>query len=334
MFIPLGICLTLATWLIANTLASLMTALLWQAALKRGTESWQSSRRAGLIFGVRLLPTVSALILTALVATSYFVCEPRATVEPVSLKLSVLALLSAVGITCALWRGYSTWFASRRLAANWLHRAEAVKLSDLEIPLYRFRHSSPIVAVVGAFRPRVFIASQVFDELSDDEMLAVIEHEIGHLAARDVLKRAILSVCRGALPFAPLRRTLDALWVECVEAAADERAAKQRGARCALDLAGALIKIARIMPNNAKPLAPAGAFLLGDEPQGVAERVRHLMRFASIEKVSARDNRYFLRFAPWVLPCGLSAFLLLSVYAADLHFLSAIHVLIEHVVHF
>ncbi len=51
-----------------------------------------------------------------------------------------------------------------------------------------------MIAVVGAFRPKMFIAEQIFLSLDKQELAAAVAHECGHLAARDNLKRLILKI--------------------------------------------------------------------------------------------------------------------------------------------
>jgi hypothetical protein len=80
---------------------------------------------------------------------------------------------------------------------------------------------------------------------------------------RDNLKRALMRACRDVLVIVPCGRILDRDWSEVAEAAADEHAARA-GATVALDLASALIKIARLIPEGVKPTMPAGAFLIDD----------------------------------------------------------------------
>jgi len=80
-----------------------------------------------------------------------------------------------------------------------------------------------VIAVVGSIRPRLFVAGQVLDSLTDEEMLAAIAHECGHLAA-DNFKRVLLRACRDMLTIVPCGRSLDRAWAENAEAAADESA--------------------------------------------------------------------------------------------------------------
>jgi len=166
MYHLLGVCLALATLLTVNALISLLAAGLWRA-LERPARQWSAATRARLLFALRTFPPACALaFVAAILIPAYLVHEPRATGEVVSVKLAVLALLSIIGITLALWRGFGAWRATRRLANDWLRHAEPIRLEGLPIPAYSMRHKFPVIAVVGTFRPRLFIATQVFDSLA------------------------------------------------------------------------------------------------------------------------------------------------------------------------
>ncbi|HEY1403916.1 MAG TPA: hypothetical protein VGB05_07315, partial [Pyrinomonadaceae bacterium] len=130
----------------------------------------------------------------------------------------------------------------------------------------------------------------------------------------------------------PAGRTLDRAWVEQSEAAADEHAARAGGSSLALDLASALVKIARLVPANASPRMPAGAFLVGGyNESGIAWRVRRLARLATNEPPPLHTSNAALNYA---LAGALVAALLVSVTAAfsQPHFLAPLHGALEHVV--
>jgi Zn-dependent protease with chaperone function len=224
----------------------------------------------------------------------------------VTAKLAALTLISAVGIGLAIWRGLVSLRATRRIVADWLRHADAIDLEGAPVSAYRIRHPFPVIAMAGVIRPRLFIASQVFDSLNDGELTAAIRHEAGHLAMRDNLKRALMCVCRDVLMIVPCGRVLDRDWAETAEAAADEYAARA-GAACALDLASALIKIARLIPEGVKPTMPAGAFLIDDDVDGVVWRVRRLTRLADMSEAIKGRGAMATRLAIWACPCAFLA---------------------------
>lgn len=330
MYHLLGACLALAALLTINAVASLVAAGLWRNLLARPAEAWSAATRARLIFGLRAFPPFGAFVcVAALLIPSYLTHEPKATTEVVGIKLAALALLSIIGIGLALWRGLAAWLATRRLAADWIRHGEPISLEGITIPAYRIRHTFPVIAVVGTLRPRLFIANQVFDSLNDEELSAALAHERAHLAVRDNLKRGWLRVCRDVLTIARFGRSLDRAWVEASEAAADERAARA-GAPVALDLASALVKIARIAPVGAWPTMPAGAFLVGETISSIASRVRRLTRLAGIDGAHDKRGAVILSLGMWACP---GAFLVaVALAAADARVLEEMHAMIEHVV--
>src|SRR5215510_9893824 len=298
MFELLGICLTLAALLTLNALAALLASALWRMFRDRA-EEWPAAARARLLFALRVFPPVIAVVFVGvLLLPAYIAHEPRRAVEPVSLKLGVLAVISAAGLLLALWRGVAAWIATRRLIKDWLRVAEPVRFDQIPIPAYRLRHQFPVIAIVGAIRPKLFIADHLFQSLTPEELAAAIAHESGHLAARDNLKRAALRACRDALAILPCGARLDRAWAEASEAAADEHAARRERA-VALDLASALIKIARLVPEGVKPTMPASALLIGDGADGISLRVRRLACMATPDNVSSGGRVFDSKAWPW-----------------------------------
>jgi Zn-dependent protease with chaperone function len=284
-YVLLGVCLALAALLTLNALASAAAALVWRAVAPRVARR-PAARRATFLFVLRVFPTaLAALLALALVVPAYLFNEPRNSGEVVGAKLALLAAVSAAGVTLALWRVARTLLATRRLARDWARHAARVEVEGVRLPAYRLRHRFPVIAVIGVFRPRLFIAEQIFDALTDGELAAAVGHECGHVESRDNLKRALLQAGQDALLLAPLGRSLLRAWQRESEVAADEFAASA-GPAAAVDLAAAIVKISRMIPSGARPTLPAGAHLLGEEGEGLAWRVRNLLRLAS-----SRDRR-------------------------------------------
>jgi len=327
MYKSLGISLALATLLTINAVASLAAAALWRL-IERPMRSCSARTRAEVLFAMRVGPPAVALIsVAALLIPSYIAYEPYSTNEFVSKKLGALAILSAIGVALALSRGFRSWLATRSLLRKWLNSATPIQLPEIDVPTFRISHPFPIIAVVGMFRPRLFIAERVIESLSQEEMVAAIAHEYGHLAARDNLKRSLLRVCRDALMIVPCGRSIDRAWSENAEAAADEHAA-DRGSAVALNLASALIEIARMVPAGARPSMPAGAFILGDETHGVMGRVNRLVTLAGAGQPQPK-----VIFISWAERIGLFLLLTgLTLTITNTHALASLHVAMERVV--
>ena len=331
MYAFLGITLVLALLLTINATATMIAAgvaRLCKPLLRRCS----ARISAEVFFVVRIGPPVIAIMaIAAFIIPSYLVYEPHATREFVSWKLGALATLSAIGVGLAIWRGFRSWFATRSLLKDWLASATPIKLNGLEVPAYVVQHSFPIIAVVGAMNPRLFIASHVLESLSEEELIAAIAHEYGHLAARDNLKRTVMRVSRAALLIIPCGRSLDRAWSEASESAADEHAAQQ-SSLVALNLASALVRIARMIPKGQHQVMPTAVstFLIGDDGPGVRMRVRRLIELAATEPHLLVSNASLVRFMPWFV---LSLIVVLGVTTeSQPQVLAAVHSLIEHVV--
>lgn len=328
MYVLLGLSILLAALLTFNSLASLTAAIAWRL-FGRHTRQWPAQMQAGTLFLLRVVPVAAGLAcLILLVMPAYVAHEPRATNEDVSYKLGLLALASAAGIGLAIVRGVASWRATAELTADWLSQAQEITVPGVNIPCYRIVHQFPVIAIVGILRPRLFIADQIFEKLELEEISSAIHHEVGHLVARDNLKRGILHACRNVLLIIPCGRMLERHWAESSESAADEHAAAQ-GPRVALDLASALVKIARMIPSGARPAMPAGVFLIGDEAGGIRSRVNHLLSLAGTPHPPVR----------WRIPKSLQWLALISllftfvISAAHTSMLLTVHSLIEHAVY-
>lgn len=322
----LGICLALAALLTLNAVASLLASGLWRL-LQSCAKLWPAKTQAHILFALRVFPGLTAVVFVlALLLPAYLAHEPRQKAEEVSFKLGVLALISAIGLLLAIWRGLAAWIVTRNLVNNWLSKSSPVNLPQTSVPAYRLNHPFPVIAVVGVFKPKLFIADSLFDSLTAEELSAAIEHECGHISHRDNLKRALLRICRDVLAIVPCGRWLDREWASAAEAAADEFAAR-KGGGVALDLASALVKIARMVPAGLHPALPVSAFLIGENLSSIKFRVGRLA-----QQAGASCGESPAQTPPIAVSLWLSFGIMLSAalfVATDASSLSAIHYLIE-----
>jgi Zn-dependent protease with chaperone function len=329
MFFLLGICILLAVMLALNSFASLVASLLWKL-LEPRARKWSASSQASVLCLLRTLPVVGGVTIVALLfAPAYLAHEPRENHEEITLNLALAAFFSALGLGLAVFRGIASWRATARLTADWLRHAEQITLPGITIPAFRIKHQFPVVAIVGTFRPRLFIARQIFESLTGEELSAALAHELGHVIARDNLKRGLIRACRDMLLIIPCGRALDDAWKEASESAADEYAAG-KGRRIGLDLASALVKIARLVPYGSRPTLPAGAYFVDHEdPHGFKGRVRNLVRLAG--SGVANPPALIGKLPLWV-PIAVLV-VLLGAVSIESHVLVLTHEVIEHTVY-
>src|SRR5829696_2069807 len=331
MYTFLGITLVLALLLTINATATMMSAAFGRLC-KPLLRKCSARTRAEILFVMRIGPPVLAIVaIAAFMIPSYLRYEPHTTDESVSWKLGTLAMLSAIGVGLAIWRGIRSWLATRSLLKDWLAASSRIELEAIHVPTYVLDHSFPIIAVVGALSPRLFIANDVLESLSEEELAAAIAHEYGHLAAGDNFKRSVMRVSRAALLLIPCGRSLDRAWSEASESAADEYAAQQ-SSFVALNLASALVRIARMIPKGQRQVIPASvsAFLAGEDSPGVKVRVRRLVELATADPRHLVSNASVVRFVPWLV---LTLTVVISVTIESRpQVLATVHELLEHVV--
>jgi Zn-dependent protease with chaperone function len=332
MYTLLGITLVLALLLTINATATMLAAGFGRV-FRAGLRKCSARTRAEILFVMRIGPPVLAIIAVAVfMIPSYLEYEPHKTDESVSWKLGLLAGLSAIGVGLAIWRGLRSWLATRSLLKQWLAASTRIELEAIRVPTFILQHSFPIIAVVGAIRPRLFIASHVFQSLTNEELGAAVAHEYGHLAARDNFKRSVMRVSRAALLIIPCGRSLDRAWSEASESAADEYAA-QESSLMALNLASALVRIARMIPKGQLQILPAsvsGFLANSDDVRGVKGRVKRLVELAAAEPSLLVSNASLVRFVPWLV-LALIVVVAITIESRP-QVLASVHYLVEQVV--
>lgn len=325
MYSLLGISLNLAFLLIVNMAAALLAIIIWRL-IARPVTFLSVKAQAQIIFALRFGPVVAALVFVfAFVVPAFLLHEPEDSGEVVSGKLAIIALASSIAVCVALYRVFKTYIVTRRLAANWQKGAVEITIPDVDVPVFRIVHPFPVMAVVGIVRPRMFVAEQVLESLSDDELRAAIAHEYGHLRSRDNLKRSILRVCRD-LVILPLGTGLDRTWAENAEQAADEYAANSHRS-AALNLASALVKLARIAPQQSSLAMYHGSHLIHGEGD-VTSRVQRLLSLS--EKYGTATRKSFYALPSWAWSAALTG--LLALHFVDQRLLLPTHEAIEHFV--
>src|SRR5262249_57727314 len=110
---------------------------------------------------------------------------------------------------------------------------------------------------------------------------------------------------RGWLFVVPVGRTVDRVWAETAECAADEFAA-HKSPVTALNLASALVTIAKMVPSGKRAEVPLGAYLVGaEETQGVKSRIRRLIEMSSNSSVGGNSNS-LVRLLPFISFLGFA----------------------------
>ena len=283
-------------------------------AIARALSRYAPASRATLLFRLRVLPAVLAIVWAFGGALPIFlIYEPRDADESLSLTMVLLAVTGLALLVRGATRAVMAWRRTSEVRRAWVARGRKLEGFDTALPIYAIDEPYPTVAVVGVTRPVLFIAEQVLRECSADEVQVMVRHESAHVTVRDNLKRFVIRACPDTLsPSGALERA----WSSAAEEAADAVAVADRPSS-ALELAEALIHVARLAPARTPVLA--SAFYLGGS---IESRVRRLIapdgeRMAPLPAVSAL-----------VACAALAAAAAIAAAAPSLH--SGMEVLVRH----
>jgi Zn-dependent protease with chaperone function len=164
-------------------------------------------------------------------------------------------------------------FSSCPLRSPWWDRFSSDALLDMRVSAFEVDAERPFMALVGVLRPRLLVTRALMNALSDEELFACIVHELGHSRAWDNLKRLAMRASPDALFGTSAARAIERRWASASEHAADDMAADHgMAARCAL--ASALVKVARLMPEDRVLTEPISTLVGGGE---IAARVHRLL---------------------------------------------------------
>lgn len=260
----LGLVLLAAFGLASLALSGLL-GLLWRLGLGRlGSASLD-------LLGLRLLPAAGALLISlAVVLPAFLRYEPHREREAAGPWLIAMASLALVCLTHGVWRGWRACRAARSLTRRCglpepraAGNGRAVYIVDIP---------QPLVAAIGAWRPRIVAAELVRAACDPEEFSAVLAHEAAHLAARDNLKLLLFATAPDPLAWTPLAGTLAERWRDAAEREADQRATGGDPRR-RLALASALIKVARLLRGGGAPRLALGMPVAADDVSGRVQRL-------------------------------------------------------------
>ena len=270
------LCICLASFFLVHLAAGLVVSLAAPAAV-RLAEKVRARRAAGLLLALRLLPVcLAAFVVAGLCVPSYLWLEPEATAEEVG-----LACLAAASLGAAVWgisiaRGLRAVARSRRYFRRCRSIGCHISLPGEPSPAWVVEGSAPLLALTGIAHPRVVISRPVVVALSAEQLAVAVRHERAHRAAHDNLKRLLVLLAPGLLPFGAGFGALERAWAKAVEWAADDRAVAGDSRR-SLALASALVQLVR-MGGAEQPPVLAAPLLSGG--QDLRARVDRLLRLA------------------------------------------------------
>ena len=256
----------LATYGLSCAALALCVELAWRLG------AWRDSRASRPLLAARLFPSVGALFLAvAVFAPAFLFYEPVRTAEGVGPLLVALAAFALLALGDGIRRGCIASVATRSVL-KCCPATGRVTGSDAH-PVEIVDSSEALVAVIGAWRPRIIASQRVVLACEQMEFEQVVSHEAAHLQSRDNLKLLLQVVGPDPLAWLPAGRALSERWRNAVELEADARATGGDPAK-RVALAAALVKIARLSAGDARLRGVLSVQIAADDIHG---RVRELL---------------------------------------------------------
>jgi beta-lactamase regulating signal transducer with metallopeptidase domain len=270
MFALRGLAVSLSIFLLLYCLLSACTSIGW-SYLK--IDKVAEQRRANVLFAVRMSPVlVSAIFTVLLIVPSFQILEPRSAGEGMGIAPIMLSIFTVFVLCLGCYQVASIRKATSLAVSRWLVgvslRQEEPHPQSISILAAR---GVPSIVLVGIFKPRVLVSKAAHALLTPAELEVSLRHERYHLRSQDNLKKLLFVF----LPFPGMKR-LENAWSEAQERAADDAAATDAGS--ALNLASALVKLARLAPVQPEALCMAG-FVTGP----VESRVMRLIDSKTVD---------------------------------------------------
>ncbi len=267
------VCLCLAAFFLVH-LALGMVVLAVAPAVVRMAERIAPRSAARWLLTLRLVPPACALfVVVGLCVPSYLWLEPEAAAEGVGLACLACALLGAAVWSLSIARTARAASRSLRYVERCQSAGYEKRLEGYPSPVWVVEGGTGSLMLAGIVQPRIFISRRVLAALSADQLSAAIRHESAHRASRDNLKRLIVLLTPGVLPFFRGFGALEAQWARFAEWAADDRAV-EGDSRRSLSLAAALVRVARL---STAPYPTSLITSLLDECRDLAARVDRLL---------------------------------------------------------
>lgn len=273
LFLALCVTVTVLCWAATASLVS----LLWKA-VRRFAGTLSPGLAADCVFLLEILPLLtSAIVVSLFVIPGFVVWEPEHTYT----QESVNPWLAAV---CVFALGVIL-ITARRLYLE-LRRRPVIS------------HDKPFIAVMGCLRQEIVVTQAAQILLSTEELSAVLRHEAVHIERRDNFRLLAARVISMLTLEPRVWKEMESVRGHLSEFAADSQAATDD--RSALDLAQALVKVARDFPAAEYQFASS----LVPRRSSIQERV---LRLLNRPPQSVASARYLAIFAAFILALVVTA---------------------------
>ncbi|TQR20779.1 M56 family metallopeptidase [Psychrobacillus vulpis] len=157
-------------------------------------------------------------------------------------------------------------------------------------------HPAPIAITMGFIWPKIVISTGLMNLLSEDELNAVISHEMYHKDNRDPLKIFLLSLCASTLWYIPILKWFNQKYKIIQEILADEFAIKKQ--QTSVNLGSALLKMLKVGKLEKMPFA-----YVSFADTSVNYRIEYILNPINDVRLQVPMKVAFMSFTIFILIC-------------------------------
>jgi Zn-dependent protease with chaperone function len=317
------LCLCAATFFLVNAALGLALHLAANSIIRFAHRMTPREATRFLLL-VRFLPLViTAFVVLGVCLPSYLWLEPAATNENVGSIFVLAALCGAFIWFSLLLRTGKAVVVARHFAQECKESCAESKLSGVNLPVEILESDTPVLLLAGVFRHRLVLSTAVIRTLSPEQLISVTRHEDAHRASRDNLKRLLLLLSPGILPFSRSYDSIERAWAQLSEWAADDDASGNDAA-LSLTLAESLVRVARL---GATPRPSPLCTSLIPPDQDLSARVNRLLLPPSFE------GKLWRRMGAMIGGAACVLIVILTVLLVRPTLLQSVHELLERLTH-
>lgn len=155
-----------------------------------------------------------------------------------------------------IWKISSQWYQTARMQKHLALYKNSKLTTDMNATYSqgenRFTivsHPVPLAITMGLMHPKIVLSTGLMHLLNEDELEAVIAHEMAHVKSRDPLTIFIMTLCASTIRYIPILKWLNQQFHIIKELAADEFAIEKQ--ETPVHLGSALLKMLKVrQPDN------------------------------------------------------------------------------------